>query len=117
MDPKMEGIYDKGKMEILVEMALLCLEENKYERSTMKQIESKLSAVAVCRDDTSEIIFHSVFHLILYTWRSPCISSSSDYGYEAQASIYDFDGDHKHRSAFFLSTYHVPEDNETSTNK
>ncbi|KAM3758155.1 hypothetical protein ACB098_01G021400 [Castanea mollissima] len=42
MDPKMEGIYDKGKMEILVEMALKCLEEDKDERPTMKQVVEKL---------------------------------------------------------------------------
>ncbi|KAK7851767.1 putative receptor protein kinase zmpk1 [Quercus suber] len=44
MDPKMEGIYDKGKMEILVEMALQCLEEDKDERPTMKQVVEKLSS-------------------------------------------------------------------------
>ncbi|KAM3710318.1 hypothetical protein ACJW31_01G020100 [Castanea mollissima] len=44
MDPKMEGIYDKGKMEILVEMALQCLEEDKDERPTMKQVAEKLSS-------------------------------------------------------------------------
>ena len=42
MDPKMEGIYDKGKMEILVEMALQCSEEDKDERPTMKQVVEKL---------------------------------------------------------------------------
>ncbi|XP_050266154.1 putative receptor protein kinase ZmPK1 isoform X1 [Quercus robur] len=44
MDPKMEGIYDKGRMEILVEMALQCLEEDKDERPTMKQVVEKLSS-------------------------------------------------------------------------
>uniref|UniRef100_A0A7N2KRQ0 Receptor-like serine/threonine-protein kinase n=1 Tax=Quercus lobata TaxID=97700 RepID=A0A7N2KRQ0_QUELO len=44
MDPKMEGIYDKGRMEILVEMALQCLEEDKDERPTMKQVFEKLSS-------------------------------------------------------------------------
>ena len=44
MDPKMEGIYDKGKMEMLVEMALQCLEEDKDERPTMKQVVEKLSS-------------------------------------------------------------------------
>ena len=38
----MEGIYDKGKMEILVEMALQCLKEDKDERPTMKQVVEKL---------------------------------------------------------------------------
>ena len=42
MDSKMEGIYDKGKMEILVEMALQCLKEDKDERPTMKQVVEKL---------------------------------------------------------------------------
>ncbi|XP_065629005.1 putative receptor protein kinase ZmPK1 [Quercus suber] len=44
MDPKMEGIYDNGKIEILVEMALQCLEEDKDERPTMKQVVKKLSS-------------------------------------------------------------------------
>ena len=38
IDPTMEGIYDMGKMEILVEMALQCVEEDKDARPTMSQV-------------------------------------------------------------------------------
>ena len=38
IDPIMEGIYNMGKMEILVEMALQCVEEDKDARPTMNQV-------------------------------------------------------------------------------
>ncbi|KAJ9693059.1 hypothetical protein PVL29_011971 [Vitis rotundifolia] len=38
LDPKMEGKYDTGKMEILVAVALQCLQEDKDQRPTMGQV-------------------------------------------------------------------------------
>ncbi|GMY23758.1 putative receptor protein kinase ZmPK1 isoform X2 [Fagus crenata] len=38
IDPKMEGRYDMGKMEILAEVALQCVEEDKDARPTMSQV-------------------------------------------------------------------------------
>ena len=38
IDPKMEGRYDMGKMEILAEVALKCVEEDKDARPTMSQV-------------------------------------------------------------------------------
>ncbi|TKY75019.1 putative receptor protein kinase ZmPK1 [Spatholobus suberectus] len=37
LDPTVEGVYDEGKMEALVRVALQCLEEEKDKRPTMSQ--------------------------------------------------------------------------------
>lgn len=42
IDPIMEGTYDTGKMKILVEVALECVEEDKDARPTMRQVLERL---------------------------------------------------------------------------
>ncbi|KAL0017474.1 hypothetical protein SO802_004543 [Lithocarpus litseifolius] len=38
IDPTMDGIWDMGKVKILVEVALQCVEEDKDARPTMSQV-------------------------------------------------------------------------------
>jgi hypothetical protein len=38
IDPKLEGKYDKGRMEILFEVALKCVAEDRDARPTMSQV-------------------------------------------------------------------------------
>ena len=43
IDPMLEGKYDMGKMEALVQVALKCVEEDKDARPTMSQVVEMLS--------------------------------------------------------------------------
>ena len=43
IDPMLEGKYDMGEMEALVQVALQCVEEDKDARPTMSQVVEMLS--------------------------------------------------------------------------
>ena len=43
IDPMLEGKYDMGQMEVLVQVALQCVDEDKDARPTMNQVVEMLS--------------------------------------------------------------------------
>ena len=43
IDPMLEGKYDMGEMEVLAQVALQCVEEDKDARPTMNQVVEMLS--------------------------------------------------------------------------